>query len=417
MTTKVNQQSTPLMLAEPDNFNAGFPHALFRELREASPVCWSAWSGGKGFWAITKYEDVGFVGSTPGIFSSASENGGHRIFEEQLSGLANTGASGSTPVGAPFISRDAPLQAEQRVPVMRSVSSNRLLDMTNRIRERISLLLDKAMDSDELELVESVSAPIPIKTLVELLDLPVSMEGKLYEWTNALIGEDDPEFRQSSEYMGQVMAELAEYFLALRAERQGSDRSDVVTMLATDRSGNEVPVEDFLANIILVLVGGNETTRNSISGGMLGFAQNPEQWSLLKSKPELIPNAVNEIVRWVTPVMHMRRTLMEDCTLRGVTMKKGEKVLMWYPSANRDEEIWTDPDRFDISRDIVKHRGFGAGAHICVGSRLAELQISIFLEELLKRCEHFELNGDVARIRSNFICGIKSLPLRFDWKK
>ncbi len=414
--TKALSDSTPLMLAEPDNFLSGFPHKSFAELRRNAPVCWSEWSGGIGFWALSRYEDISFAGLNPQIFSSASENGGHRIFEEQVSGVASTGLNSETPVGAPFISRDAPLQTEQRVPVMRSVSSARLGDMADRIRERVQLLLGRAMEHEHLEWVEQVSAPIPIKTLAELLALPPEMEPKLYEWTNALIGEDDPDFRASPEYIQQVTGEIAEYFLALREERLGSDNMDVVTMLSKDRSGNEVPVEDFIANIYLVLVGGNETVRNSISGGIIGFAQNPEQWQLLQRAPELIPNAVNEIVRWVSPVMHMRRTLTQDHTMHGVTMKKGDKVLLWYPSANRDDRVWSNPDKFDISREIVKHRGFGHGAHICVGSRLAELQLKIFLEELVSRCESIEIDGDVSRIRSNFICGVKSLPLHVNWK-
>lgn len=403
-------------IAEPDNFINGFPHTVFDELRKESPISWSEWSGGTGFWSLTNYEDIGFVGSNPKIFSSATENGGHRIFEEQLAGVASTGINNDTVVGAPFISRDAPLQADQRVPVMRSVSSTRLADMKDRIRQRVIKLLDTAMASEKVELVEQVSATIPIKTLAELMDIPESMEDKLYEWTNALIGEDDPEFRRSPAYMANIAKEISEYFLGLRAQRIGSDRADVVTMLSTDRNGIAVPAEDFVANIFLVLVGGNETTRNSITGGILGFTQFPEQWDLLKKSPELLPNAVNEIVRWVSPVMHMRRTLLENYTLNGVAMKKGDKVLLWYPSANRDESVWENPHAFDIGRPIIKHRAFGAGAHICVGSRLAELQISIFLEELLNRCESFELDGTVSRIRSNFICGIKSLPLAMQWK-
>jgi len=264
--------------------------------------------------------------------------------------------------------------------------------------------------------VESLSAPIPIKTLVELLDMPASYEGKLFEWTNALIGEDDPDFRRSPDYMAKISGEIATYFGGLRAERMGSDRADIVTVLSTDKNGDEVPFKDFIANIFLILVGGNETTRNSISGAMRAFSLFPEQWRILKENPQLIANAVNEIVRWVSPVMHMRRTVMTDVSIRGVELKKDDKVLLWYPAANRDEDIWQNPDAFDINRSIIKHRAFGAGTHLCVGSRLAELQIAIFLEEFLQHCDSFEVNGEISRIRSNFISGMKTLPLKVKWQ-
>ncbi|MGD9659771.1 MAG: cytochrome P450 [Porticoccaceae bacterium] len=404
------------LLAEPDNFAQGFPHELFAQLRRDMPVCWSEWSGGTGFWSLTKYEDVGFAGGHPEIFSSATENGGHRIFEEQDLGVAQSGANTENSVGIPFISRDPPLHINQRLPVMKSVTPDRLNDMKNRIRERIKALISAAKTRENIELVESLSAPIPIKTLTELLDMPESYEGKLFEWTNALIGEDDPDFRRSPEYMAKITQEIATYFGGLRAERMGSDRSDVVTVLSTDKNGDEVPFKDFIANIFLILVGGNETTRNSISGGIQAFSLFPQQWQTLKENPQLIPNAVNEIVRWVSPVMHMRRTLMEDVTIRGVELKKGDKILLWYPSANRDEDIWPNPDDFDVSRPIIKHRAFGAGTHLCVGSRLAELQIAIFLEEFLNHCDSFEVDGEISRIRSNFISGMKALPLRVKWK-
>jgi linalool 8-monooxygenase len=404
----------PVELGDPDLFENGFPHGLFDQLREKTPVCWSPWSGGGGFWSLTRYEDISAASMNPKTFSSATENGGHRIFDEQAAGVAGTGAGAEAPVGVPFISRDPPKQIQQRLMVMQAVTSPRLVEMEARIRARVTQLIDAIPSGQPIDVVERLSAPIPIKTLAELLDVPEARETKLVEWTNALIGEDDPEFRHSPEHMAQLLGELMAYSAELRASRHGSDRTDLITLISRERDGTEVPLRDFFANVILVLVGGNETTRNSLSGGLIALAQHPEQWQMLRRDPALIPGAVNEIVRWVSPVMHMRRTVMADTEIRGVRIEKGSKILFWYPSANRDAETWSDAGRFDITRPIVKHRGFGHGAHVCAGSRLAELQIRIFLEELIQRCVRFELDGAIKRIRSNFIDGISRLPMRFD---
>lgn len=403
--------TAPVPLADPDRFMRGFPHELFADLRRRTPVVWSEETAGPGFWSCLKYEDIAASARNPAVFSSASENGGHRIFDENVAGVGAAGADG--PIGVPLISRDPPKHTQQRMPLMGVVGPRRLAAMEARIRARICGLLDAVRDGEVVEVVSAVTAPIPIKTLAELLDAPEGSEGKLFEWTNALIGEDDPEMRASPEHIARTIGDLMEFAGGMREARLNGQGDDLITLITRERDGAMVPLRDFYANTILVLVGGNETTRNSMSGGLVALARHPEQWERLKADPALVPTAVGEIVRWVSPVMHMRRTVMQDIEIRGVTVPKGSKILFWYPSANRDEDIWPDAFTFDIGRPAQRHLGFGAGQHVCLGSRLAELQIRIFLEEVLRRFERFELAGDIGHIRSNFIDGIKSLPMRF----
>lgn len=406
-----NRPSAPIPLADPDHFRSGFPHELFTQLRRHAPVCWSEESDGPGFWSLFKYEDIADAAKNPKVFSSATENGGHRLFDERTAGVAGTGAE--SPIGIPFISRDPPTHVQQRLAVMPAIAPNRLVQMEARVRERVVALIEAIPPNETFEVVKNLSAPIPIKTLAELMEAPAGMEPKLVEWTNALIGEDDPDFRASPEYMARAVGELMHFAGTLRAQRLKRGGQDLISLISFERDGSQVPLRDFYANIILILVGGNETTRNSISGGLVALAQHPGQWQKLRDEPSLIPSAVAEIVRWVSPVIHMRRTAMEDLRIRGVEIPKGSKVLFWYPSANRDEDVWSDPFVFDIARPVQRHLAFGAGQHVCLGSRLAELQIRVFLEELIRRYERFEVVGEAPRIRSNFISGIKSLNLRF----
>ena len=411
MNPQQDKPRAPVNLGDATHYEKGFPHELYTELRRTMPVCWSEEDNGPGFWSLLRYEDISNAGKNPTVFSSASENGGHRIFDEQQAGVAGSGAE--SPIGIPFLSRDPPKHVQQRLALMPAIATARLAEMEARIRVRITALFEPVKAGTSFDVVKALSAPIPIQTLAELLDAPAGSETKLVEWTNALIGEDDPEFRRSPEYMGQVIGELMAFGAGLREARLGSSGSDIIRLISREKDGTEVPQKDFFANLILVLVGGNETTRNSLSGGLLAFTQFPEQWKKLVADPKLIPSAVNEIVRWVSPVMHMRRTAMQDVEIGGQKIAKGSKVLLWYPSANRDESVWANPFEFDITRPMQRHLGFGVGQHVCVGSRLAELQIRVFLEELLKRFGSIELTGPVPRIRSNFIHGIKTLPMRF----
>jgi linalool 8-monooxygenase len=234
-----------------------------------------------------------------------------------------------------------------------------------------------------------------------------------FSWSNTVIGEDDPELRSGPEEITESLREMGQYSLRLWQERVARPGSDLISMLATSRiDGEAMSMERYLGTFILLVVPGNETTRNSISGGLVTLADFPAERQRMIEHPELLASAATEIVRYVTPVMHMRRTAVCDVEMRGKLIRKGDKVIMWYCSANRDEEIFADPFRFDVGRVGLPQLGFGIGEHYCLGARLAELQLRIFFDEFLARFPTAAPSGPIRRMRSNFINGIKEMPVR-----
>lgn len=400
-------------LKDPDLYASGIPHEVFARLRRECPVYWNPEADGTGFWALTKYEDIVTVSKDPALFSSARERGGHRIFNEHEQAI---GASGDPSLfQASMISMDPPEQVRYRRMVTPGFSPKRLRDMAGRIRQRVTDLLDRIAATGECEFVSSVAAELPIQTLAELLGVPQEDRLKLFEWSNALIGEDDPELRSSPEHMRACLQEMQEYSARLWQDRLEHPGDDLISMLAHSRiDGEPMSTQEYLTTFVLLVVAGNETTRNSISGGLVALTEFSEQRRRLIADPALIENAVSEIVRWVSPVLHMRRTATRDTEIRGQKIRAGDKVVMWYCSANRDEAVFTDPFRFDVCRPKEPaHLGFGTGQHYCLGARLAEVQLRILFEELLRRFPDIEPVGPVKRLRSNFLSGIKSMPVRF----
>jgi len=396
-------------LKDPDLYLDRAPHDVFARLRREAPVYWNPETEGAGFWALTRYADILEVSRRPDLFSSAYENGGHRIFNENEVGL--TGAGDST-IGIPFISRDPPIHTQYRKIVMPALSPGRLGDIEQRVQERVEALLAKVPLGEQIDIVPLLSAPLPLLTLAELLGLPSEMWVKLYHWTNAFVGEDDPDLRQSPESMAETLGEFFAFARELFEARRAEPGQDIATLLANaEIDGKPVPFNDFIGNLILVLVGGNETTRNSLSHTMVAFADNPDQWDAVRTDPGLLRNATSEFVRHASPVLHMRRTAMADTEIGGKPIAKGDKVVMWYISGNRDEAVFADPDRFDVHRKAVQQLGFGAGQHVCVGSRLAGMQLRVAFQLLARRVRAFEVTRPPRRFRSNFINGLKNLDL------
>ena len=396
-------------LKDPGLYEAGVPWEAFATLRREDPVHWNPESDGAGFWAVTRHADIVEVSRQPSVFSSAHENGGHRIFNENEVGL--TGA-GDSAIGIPFISRDPPLHTRYRKFIMPALSPVRLGDIEARIRARATRLIAAIPLGEPIDLVPTLAAPLPLMTLAELLGVSGDLWPRLYDWTNAFVGEDDPEFRQSPEAMAATLGEFFAFAQELYAAGRPAPTDDIASLLANaEIEGEPVPFRDFVANLILVLVGGNETTRNSLSHSVAAFSLNSAQWRAIRDDRSLLRTAAPEMVRFASPVMHMRRTAMQDTMIGGRKIAKGDKIVLWYISGNRDESVFAEADRFDVTRRGAQHVGFGAGQHVCVGSRLAEMQLRVAFDILAERVTSFEVQAPPRRFRSNFINGLKNLDV------
>jgi cytochrome P450 len=315
--------------------------------------------------------------------------------------------------GRSMIMMDPPEHVQHRRMVAPGFTPQRLDALIPRIRERACVILDAIAGKSECEFISSVAAELPIQMLAELFDVPQEDRHKLFEWSNVIIGAEDPDISTSREQREKVFMDLAMYAMKLYAARKEHPGDDLITMLVnTEVNGEPMSIPDYLSAFILLVVAGNETTRNSISGGVLALSEFPAERKKLLDDRSLIPQAVDEIIRWVHPVIYMRRTAVTDHELRGVTIRKGDKLALWYMSGNRDEEKWPEPFVFNVSRKGPRHLSFGYGQHLCIGWRLAEIQLTVLLEELLARYPDFQVTSGVTRMRTNFLNSIKRMTVR-----
>ena len=389
---------------ELDTYQRGIPHEVFAQLRRESPVHYTNMPGGQGFWAITKYADVVSISKDPKTYSSA--RGGTNLMDlppEELS-----------MVQLMMVNMDPPKHPKFRNLVSKGFPPRMIAQLEPRIRAAAARTIDTVAKRGECDFVRSIAGDLPLIIIADLLGIPQGDRSKVFDWSNRLIGFDDPEF-QTSLADGKVAAgELWMYANALATQRREKPELDLTSVLVqASVDGEKLSEMEFEAFFLLLAVAGNETTRNAISGGMLALTQNPEQRKRLLDDPSLIPSAVEEVLRWVTPVIHFRRTLTRTVELRGQQLREGDKIAVFYPSANRDEEVFQSPMAFDVGRNPNEHLSFGVGQHFCLGASLARLELRVIFEELLERLPDLELSGEVRRLRSNFINGIKSMPVRF----
>jgi cytochrome P450 len=351
------------------------------------------------YWSVTRYEDIKYVDTHHELFSS---EGGITLGDQDE----------EFPLPM-FIAMDPPKHDEQRKVVSPVVGPRNLAALEPIIRERVCTILDSLPVGEEFNWVDRVSIELTTQMLATLFDFPWEDRRKLTRWSDVATADENSGIIDSEEQRRAELLECLEYFMGLWQERAAKEPgNDLISMLAHGEATQNMEPQEFLGNLVLLIVGGNDTTRNSLSGGLLALNQFPEEFAKLRANPELIPNMVSEIIRWQTPLAHMRRIATEDTELGGQTIKKGDKVIMWYVSGNRDPEMFDDPDTFRIDRENArKHIAFGFGIHRCMGNRVAEMQIRIAWEEILKRFSKIEVVGDPVRIRSAFVKGYAELPV------
>lgn len=400
-------------VSNPFLFRQGKWLSYFKRLREEAPVHYQANSPFGPFWSITRYDDVVFVDRRHDLFSA----------EPAI-------ILGETPRGLPgrmFIAMDPPKHDEQRKAVQSVVAPKNLKEMENVIRDHVCDILDNIPTDQPFDMVSAISKELTSRMLATILDFPFEKRHKLAEWSDTITASPETTGGTTTrEEIFEAAVEFAREFSTLwwdkKARKDAGEEMgfDLISLMLGNEDTKDLisrPME-FMGNLTLLVVGGNDTTRNSITGGVLALNQNPEEFKKLKANPSLIPNMVSEIIRWQTPLAYMRRIAKEDVVLNGQTIKKGDKVIMWYASANRDESKIENADKFLVDRKGARnHLSFGFGIHRCMGNRLAEMQLRILWEEILARFDDIKVIEGPGYVQSNFVKGYTDMTVQFVPKK
>ncbi|MGI8663095.1 MAG: cytochrome P450 [Acidimicrobiales bacterium] len=401
----------------------GAPHAWFHELRREAP----AWrhpspDGGRGFWVITGYDDVVALGRCPHVLSSDQDNGGvtglgpgdelQAVFDKTLADL-NVGGRAASDAAKHLLTLDPPEHTAYRKIVNKGFTPRMIGLLEGRVSELLDDLLDRHARGEAFDLVPNVSMPLPIHVIAEMIGAHPDDHGDLVRWSNEAIASTDPEYSSGPGSQLNAVMHLVQYFSGLRAEHEAHPAGDLITtLLDAEVDGEALTNARFMLFLILLTAAGNETTRTAISHCVLELARHPEQWHRLKDDPGLIPAAVEELLRYASPVMYFRRNALEAMELAGSSVEPGDIVTLWYIAANRDEAQFDAPDHFDVGRTPNPQIAFGGGGpHFCLGASLARLEVRVLLEALVERYDSIELAGPFERVRSNFIQGIKHLPV------
>jgi cytochrome P450 len=398
-------------LTHPEDYAAhGYPHQIWERLRAEDPVSWQTQTGDAvDYWAITKHADITEISKRPDIFLSAP-----RLVIQHL-------AEEVRDFPPTLIQMDPPMHGDFRQMISRKFTPRMLGKINEPIekigRELVERLYDRG-DEGECDFVDEVSAPLPIAVIGWLLGVPEEDWPMLYDWTNRILGAGDPEYQeegqdsQATAQVGQI--ELFQYFSTLVEARRKNPEDDLITaFIQSEYEGRPLNDIEVLSWCFIIVVAGNETTRNGTTGGMLAFIQHQHELRRLQSDMSGLKGAIEEVVRWTSPIIHFGRTATQDYQIRDKTILEGQSVALYYPSANRDEEIFEDPWTFRIDRKPNRHIGFGVGEHFCLGAHLARLEMEVAYRYLLPRIDEIELTGPVDRLHSSLVGGVKRLPIRY----
>jgi cytochrome P450 len=391
-------------VADPELFRSNTFGPYFERLRAEDPVHLCPESDYGPYWSVTKYNDIMAVDTNHQVYSSEASLGGITIRNQQQ----------DFPLPM-FIAMDPPKHDKQRKVVSPIVAPENLERLEGTIRERAGKILDELPRGETFDWVDRVSIELTTQMLATLFDFPFEERRKLTRWSDVATAIPAPGGIIENEQQKRAeLLECAAYFTNLWNERVNSEpKGDLISMMAHSDVTRNMPPQEYLGNVILLIVGGNDTTRNSLSGGVVALNESPDEYRKLLDNPGLIQSMVPEIIRWQTPLAHMRRTALADTELRGKTIRKGDKVVMWYVSGNRDDEVIENPNAFIIDRARPRqHLSFGFGIHRCVGNRLAEMQLRIVWEEILKRFKTIEVMAEPERVYSSFVKGYVNLPVR-----
>ncbi len=396
-------------LTDPDIFQQGVPHEMFRVLRHEAPVYWHEEPDGPGFWAITKYHDLKWVSKNPGLFSSARQG---------------TLRQDPTPADLPAIqsimlNMDPPRHRQYRTLVNQAFTPRMIGNLHGRIRSLVKEIINGVIEKGECDFVEEVAALLPLQVICEMMGVPEEDRHHIYVLGNKMVGTDDPDLQSVGKPIlpGDAMAAFGEMFVyasklwKIAHERQSDDLA--TALVNAELEGRKLDEMEFNFFFLLLLIAGNETTRTVTSNGMITLLEHPDQLRALRTHPDLVPSAVEEILRFAPAVHTFRRSATADTELRGQGIRTHDKLLLWYPSANRDEDVFERPDTFDIRRSPNEHVAFGFGEHYCLGANLARLELQEIFRGIASRLHDVEMAGPPRRLRSCFINGVKEMRVQF----
>lgn len=395
-----------------DLFVSGDPHSVWRELRATDPVHWTERRNRVGFWSITRHGDAQRVYRDPGTFSS--EGGialGPNDAREQSEPQMQVG------FGKMMIVTDPPRHGRIRQMMNRRFTPRALAPHEPHIRAITNDIIDAVAKEGHCDLVVDIAAKLPTAVICEMLGVPREDWDLMFALGNMTLGSEDPEYQvegSSRKTRVQAQMEIFNYFMKLIGERRSNPKDDLVTVLVQGEiEGDRLTDLEVLFNCFLLILGGQETTRNALTGGMNELMRRPAERERLVNDRSLMTSAIEEILRWTSPITHIMRIAKRDVEIRGRTIREGDRVVLWNPSANRDEEVFADPYTFDITRQPNDHIAFGYGEHFCIGANLARLEMRVMIDELLRRMPDMAPAGPVERLRSNLLAGIKHLPITF----